>query len=667
MNVSHCTASASLSFRRRVAASLAAGGCLLALGLMLVLIPARPVAAQAGEPAAATAVKIDDALRDELGAAREGASFLVILDDQVDTSALVQSAGTGADAALERRRALYAALTAHAHTSQAGLRTWLDAQGIDYTAHYLVNMIEVRGDLALAESLAQRPEVARLARNPAVSGLQIDTHPQWQTLATLPVMAGAATLPYGLQYTHADDVWALGFRGQGIVVAGQDTGVVWDHPALLPAYRGWDSTTMTATHAYNWFDAWGRDPDLDRECPLDPQIPCDDDLVFNHGTHTLGTVVGDATGMGDTVIGMAPDATWIACRNMRDGFGTPASYTACFEFFLAPYPQGGDPMTDGKPELAPDVINNSWGCPSSEGCDAASLRQVVETMRAAGIYVVASTGNGGSFGCGTVNSPIALHDAVTSVGAHDSNGALASFSSRGPVTVDGSLRPKPDLTAPGVSVRSLGQAGNINSFLSGTSMASPHVAGAIALLWSAVPTLTNQVDLTEQILLKSALPVSDTACFCAGPAQSPNFTYGYGRLDVLAAVSLASQPVTATLQFSSAAGSPLTGIAVDLIDQRTGYRYSQVTDAAGVVQWNGGTANQTLFAGNYLVEVAGVCPEVFTQQLSLAAGSNVQQAWQIDCSTPALRTGPGLFGGALAKTSGTLPNTYCVWLPTTSK
>ena len=667
MKPSRSAGSASFSVRRSVAATLAAGAGVLALGLLLALVPARPADAQAVEPAAAAAIKIDAALRAELDTAPGDTSFLVILDDQVDANALVQPAGSGADAALERRRAIYAALTAHARTAQAGLRAWLDAQGIDYSAHYLVNMIEVTGDLALAETLAQRPEVARLVRNPAVNGLQIDTHPQWQTLATLPARAGAATLPYGLLFTNADDVWALGFRGQGIVVAGQDTGVVWDHQALLPAYRGWDSTAMTATHAYNWFDAWGRDPDLDNECPLDPQIPCDDDLFTNHGTHSLGTVVGDATVMSDTVIGMAPGATWIACRNMRDGFGTPASYTACFEFFLAPYPQGGDPMTDGKPELAPDVINNSWGCPPSEGCDETSLRQVVETMRSAGIYVVASAGNSGSFGCSTVNSPIALHDAVTSIGAHDSTGALASFSSRGPVTIDGSRRPKPDLTAPGVSVRSLGQAGNVNSFLSGTSMASPHVAGAIALLWSAVPTLTNQVYLTEQILLKSAVPVSDTACFCTGPAQSPNFTYGYGRLDVLAAVNLASQPVTATLQFSDANGSPLMAIAVDLVDRRTGYRYSQMTDAAGVVQWNGGMADQQLFAGSYLLEVAGVCQEPFTQQLSLVAGGSVQQAWQIDCSTTALSSGAVAFGGALASISSTLPNTYCVWLPTTSK
>lgn len=665
MNLLHSNGAAVRPQRASVRGATALGICLLALGVLMSALSARPASAQTVEPAAAGQAKIDQSLRAELDAAAGSASFLVILGEQLDASAIVQGAGNGTDDALARRRAIYAALTAQARASQAGLRAWLDAQGVDYSAHYLVNMIEVRGNLALAESLARRPEVARLVRNPAVNGLQIDPHPQWQTLLTLPARAGAASLPYGLQDTNADDVWALGFRGQGIVVAGQDTGVVWDHPALLPIYRGWDSTTMTATHAYNWFDAWGRDASLDNECPLDAQIPCDDDLFTNHGTHTLGTVAGDATGMGDTIIGMAPDAKWIACRNMRDGFGTPASYTACFEFFLAPYPQGGDPMTDGKPELAPHVINNSWGCPPSEGCDATSLRQVVETMRAAGIYVAASAGNSGP-NCGTVRSPIALHDAVTSVGAHDSNGVLAGFSSRGPVTVDGSLRPKPDLTAPGVSVRSLGRNDNINAYLSGTSMASPHVAGAVALLWSAVPTLTNQVDLTEQILLKSAIPVSDTACFCTGPAQSPNFTFGYGRLDVLGAVALASNPVTVTLQFSDTNGAPLAGVTVDLVDERTGFRYSQVTDAAGEVAWRGETPQHLLFSGEYGVEVAGVCQEPFTEQIRLAPGAEVQQAWQIDC-TAGTDTGLAGLAGVLSTTAGMLPNTYCVWLPTTSK
>ncbi len=495
-----------------------------------------PLLAQSNAPAAASQTQIAPPLRAEMVAAGN-VSFLVILDAQLDPAAVVQAAGLDEADALTRRAALYAALTAHARRTQAPLRTWLEAHGIDYQAHYLVNMLEVRGDLTVAEALAQFPGVNRLVRNPQVSGLQgVTTAPRftWQTLATLPRRPDAATLPWGLTYTNADDVWALGIRGQNITVAGQDTGVSWNHPALLPAYRGWDTVMMTATHAYHWFDAWGRSLTLDPSCPDSAQIPCDDN---GHGTHTLGTVVGDATGMGDAVIGMAPNATWMACRNMRSGFGTPATYTACFEFFLAPYPQGGDPLTDGKPELAPHVINNSWGCLPNEGCDANSLRQVVETMRAAGIYVVASAGNSGS-GCSTVNTPIGMHDAVTSVGAHASNGVIASFSSRGPVTADGSGRLKPDLSAPGVGVWSaLPNAGM--GMLSGTSMAAPHVAGAVALLWSLDPALIGQIETTEQILLSSATPAPVADCTGSGSAQSPNPVYGAGRLDILKAVDSA--------------------------------------------------------------------------------------------------------------------------------
>jgi subtilisin family serine protease len=224
---------------------------------------------------------------------------------------------------------------------------------------------------------------------------------------------------------------------------------------------------------------------------------------------------------------------------MRDGVGTPASYTACFEFFLAPYPQGGDPLVEGRPELAPHVINNSWGCPPSEGCDLDSLRQVVETMRAAGIFVVASAGNAGP-GCSSVDTPIGMHDAVTSVGAYDSDGRIAGFSSRGPVTADGSGRLKPDLSAPGVGVRSAAMQNSqpsVDVYLNGTSMAAPHVAGAVALLWSLAPQLIGQVEATELLLLSSAEPVVEAGC--TGVAQSPNPVYGHGRLDALRLVQSA--------------------------------------------------------------------------------------------------------------------------------
>ena len=579
------------------------------VALILAVTPCVALA-QGVDPSMAAQAKIAQPLANELSEAQTSVSFLIILDEQLDLQTVVSTAS--ADDALARRKALYAALTAHAQQTQAPLRAWLGARGVPYTAHYLVNMLEVRGDWALAQQLAQRPEVGRLARNPTVRGLDmIDvSRPVWLTRALLPLHSIDATLPWGLSYTNADSVWALGFRGQGIVVAGQDTGVVWEHPALKPAYRGWNAAAMTVTHPYNWFDAWGRDPVADSDCPQDAQIPCDDNIGSYHGTHTLGTVVGDATPMGDTVIGMAPDAAWIACRNMRDVFGTPSSYTACFEFFFAPYPQGGDKMTDGRPELAPHVINNSWGCPPAEGCDVNSLRDVVETMRAAGVYVVASAGNSGP-SCSTVNTPIGMHDAVTSVGAHNNNGVIAGFSSRGPVTIDGSGRLKPDLSAPGVSIRSAGLTisgqPTVNLSLSGTSMASPHVAGAVALLWSAMPELVGDVDLTEQVLLKSSIPISVNSCSTV--SQSPNPVYGYGNLNILAAVEMANAPVTLTVSLQNA-GHPMVDVFVILTDIRTGFQYQQRTDENGSVRWGRSANNQDitvhtdaapplLFAGDY--------------------------------------------------------------------
>ncbi len=171
-------------------------------------------------------------------------------------------------------------------------------------------------------------------------------------------------------------------NGQGIVIGGQDTGYEWQHPALMNQYRGWDGAV--ADHTYNWHDAiHENNPNTSpgNVCGFDSPQPCDD---HGHGTHTMGTMIGDDGGANQ--IGMAPGAQWIACRNMEQGWGTPATYTECYEWFIAPYPAGGDPMRDGDPAKAPHVINNSWSCPVSEGCtDPDILRTVVENVRAAGI------------------------------------------------------------------------------------------------------------------------------------------------------------------------------------------------------------------------------------------------------------------------------------------
>jgi hypothetical protein len=130
-------------------------------------------------------------------------------------------------------------------------------------------------------------------------------------------------------------------------------------------------------------------------------------------------------------------------------------------------------------------------------------------------------------------------------------------------------------------------------------MASPHVAGAVALLWSAVPTLTGQIDLTEQVLVKSATPAPHHQCGEADSDVSPNNTYGYGRLDVLAAVQMARNPASLRVRTLGRNGEPLGSVPVLLIDTLTNYRYTATTDQDGAVQWN------PVYAGRFRVETGG--------------------------------------------------------------
>jgi subtilisin family serine protease len=318
---------------------------------------------------------------------------------------------------------------------------------------------------------------------------------------------------------------------------------------LIAQYRGYNG--VTATHDYNWHDAIHS---AGSDCGADSPAPCDDN---SHGTHTMGTIVGD-DGLGNQ-IGVAPGARWIGCRNMKEGVGTPATYAECFEFFLAPYPVDGDPA-ERDPSRAPHVINNSWVCPPSEGCDWDTLREVVENVRAAGIMVVASAGNSGPT-CSTVQDPPSIYNAAFSVGATNSSDVIASFSSRGPVTVGGLGWRKPDLSAPGVNIRSCVPGGGYQGGWQGTSMAGPHVAGAVALLWSAAPALIGDVDATEALLARTARPRTTTqSCGGDGPDDVPNNVYGWGVVDALAAVQAAHAGLTVTKQAAIPPGLPVRSL-----------------------------------------------------------------------------------------------------------
>jgi subtilisin family serine protease len=454
----------------------------------------------------------------------EEMEFLVVLQDQADLS--------GADlmgTKEEKGKFVYETLLSKARETQSPLLEWLEDRGAEYKQFYIVNAILVKGARDLAIELAARAEVDRVEGNPQLRGIQ-PVNPEPGAAAKMSLTQEG--VEPGVKSVHAPEVWALGFTGQGIIIGGQDTGAMWDHPSLKSQYRGWDGSK--ASHDYNWHDSVHSQGGA---CGFDSPTPCDDN---NHGTHTLGSAVG--TDGGANQIGVAPGAKFIACRNMDRGAGTPATYLECFEFFLAPYAAGATPA-QGDPLKAPDITTNSWACPPSEGCSPDSLKAAVAAQHAAGIMTVAAAGNWGASGCSTVVDPPAFYDLSYSVGAYNaSTGEIAPFSSRGPVTIDGSNRVKPDISGPGVDVRSAVRGGGY-SILSGTSMATPHIAGTVALLWSARPELRGAVDLTENILNESAVRVVTSDCGGGGPK---NNVYGFGRVDAKAAVDLAATTLSPT-------------------------------------------------------------------------------------------------------------------------
>jgi serine protease AprX len=412
------------------------------------------------------------------------------------------------------------ALWNKSQTTQSPILQWLRERGIEHRSFYIVNAILVKGSRDIAETLAARPDVARVEGNPHVP----NALPHPTAIAEAPSQAQRPeTIEPGIAYTHAPDVWALGFRGQGITVAGADTGERWTHNALKPHYRGWDG--VNADHNYNWHDSIH--DSVGNPCGNDSAFPCDDN---GHGTHTIGTAIGD-DGAGNQ-IGMAPGARWIGCRNMDQGNGTPARYIECMEWFLAPYPIGGG---QGDPLRAPDITSNSWVCPPSEGCSADTLQAAVEAQAAAGIMMVAGAGNDGP-ACSTVMYPPAIYAASYTVGAlNTGQDVVANFSSRGPVTIDQSNRIKPDITAPGTGTRSsYNTSDSAYTTLSGTSMATPHIAGAMALLWCARPELRHNISTSRTTLNDAAHFIAYKQCGSAGP---PNNVAGWGRVDILAAVA----------------------------------------------------------------------------------------------------------------------------------
>ena len=409
--------------------------------------------------------------------------------------------------------------------TQAPLIKRLEARGAEVRPLWIANAIWVRGDRGTLVEMAQRSDVQRIDPNPKTRGITPDSESSTR---------GPGMIEWNVSLIGADQIWALGYDGTGIVVGSQDTGFFWDHPALISSYRGWNGTT--ADHAYNWHDTVISDTFASPTCLSNAPAPCDDGFVFPHGTYTMGVSVGDDGGTRQ--IGVAPGAKWMGCRSIDLAGGTPATYMECFQWLVAPTDLAN---LNPDPTKAPHVINNSWACIPAEGCNPDTLQTTVENVRAAGIVVVAAAGNDGTE-CETVDYPPAIYDASLTVGATDSADVIGAISSRGPVTVDGSNLMKPDLVAPGMAVTSAVGIWDIFTgdilwdyfTADGTSASAPHVVGAVALLLQARPDLIGQVDEIENLLKATATPyTSIQPCGGLGPADTPNHVFGHGRLDLV--------------------------------------------------------------------------------------------------------------------------------------
>ncbi|MGI5145962.1 S8 family serine peptidase [Plantactinospora sp. CA-294935] len=431
-----------------------------------------------------------------------GERLFVVLREQADLTGVV--AQTGPAGRQARGREVYRRLVETAGRSQADLRRELDRLHLDYTPYYLVNAVEVDGGAAVRAWLSRRADVDQVLVSQRLRPLPASGSPS----------RGAEPAPavpsWNLGLVGADRVWSqLGVTGSGIVVGGSDSGVDGGHPALSAGFRGGDDS---------WYDPWNGS-----------RSPTD---LGGHGTHTLATAVGHQR------VGVAPGAEWVGCVNLDRNLGNPARYLDCLQFMLAPFPPGADPFTGGRPDRAPQILSNSWGCPAIEGCARDTLQPATSALAAAGIFFVAAAGNTGSF-CGSVDDPPAPYPDVFTVGAVDRQRRVTSFSSRGPAP--GGL-PKPDLVAPGADVLSALPGGGYGT-LSGTSMAAPHLAGVVALMWSANPALVGDLETTRRILLDTATPAEPTfrSRQDTDTCGSERNITGAGLVDAYAAVQAARQ------------------------------------------------------------------------------------------------------------------------------
>ena len=461
--------------------------------------------------ASARAGTIDPGLRQVLSSTQgdEVVSALVFLKDRVDLKALDTQLRADRASRSARHETVVRALQDRAGITQATLRGHLAAlrqagRIESFKSFWLVNAFRVDAPPAELRQLAQHPDVETIYLNYPIEFIT-------------PVQVAESALTSrgpepGLVAINAPDVWDMGITGAGVIVATIDSGVDGTHPALADRWAGVADPRYADHPEWAWHDAL-----------FSTLFPQD---LYGHGTHTMGTVCGGSPG---DQIGVAPGAFWISACNLASSSGQFVDNSiCCLQWIVDP---DGDPTTFWD---VPAVCSNSWGLPPSdqtEPCDELSW-SFIDACEAAGVVMVFSAGNDGELGPGIPANRASDAYNTCAIGAVDANTPgwpIAFFSARGPTycTPTGDPAIKPEVVAPGVYVRSSIPGGEY-LYADGTSMASPHVNGVVALMMEACPYLT--VNEVKQILYDTAVDLGD-------PGEDND--YGWGMIDALAAVNMA--------------------------------------------------------------------------------------------------------------------------------
>ncbi len=431
--------------------------------------------------------------------------ILVLLKDRVDIETLDMNLYRMNATAEFRAKTVITALMDKAAVTQVSLLAFLEEQRVlgkvtAYRPFWITNFISVEANPEIVLQLAGKMEV---------DVLDIDAELDYDKPVAFEPAAGeqVASSEVGLKVINAHKMWEIGITGTGRVVMNDDTGVDGNHPALNYKWKGNTGSP--------WYHAW-LDPAGGTNFPSD----CD-----NHGTHTMGIMTGRA---GTDTIGVAPGAQWIAAKTICAGNGT-SNHMLSWQWALNP-DSNVNTITD-----MPDGIGNSWhdptGVPSQGDCASTIYLNALASMEAGGVAIVFSCGNSGP-GASTITRPKNINvSLVNSFSVGNINGntgypyAINSSSSRGPGYCGntGKFRFKPEVSAPGTSVRSCIRNGAYANY-TGTSMACPHVVGSVTLLRQAFPNATGKQCLEALYWTASDL----------GTPGEDN-TFGMGFIDVWAA------------------------------------------------------------------------------------------------------------------------------------